>query len=174
MKNRLQAASMMIATGMLLIAMARAEVGTEGVSFPVERGDTYINLFGPDWEKAYRQNKMTVMRDGRPITSPDILVKGSIIAVSADVHLSPRAWGRVNALQQRRAQLLARLEALDEPRLAEMPQVQANAAECLRLLNNNLRFAANVEFATREVAHLERLVQHQLLSVPRQKTRPTS
>ena len=148
MKNRLQAASMMIVATSLLTATTQAEAVRAPVNFRVERGDTYINLFGRDWEKAYRQNKMTVMRDGKPITSPDILVEGSVISISADVHLSPRAWARVNALRQRRTQLAAKLAAL-EPRLADNPQAQTAVAECRRLLENDLRFAADVEFAAR-------------------------
>ena len=44
-----------------------------------ERGDTYLNLFGNDWQKAFRQNRIMVMRQGRPLVSPDILVQGQIL-----------------------------------------------------------------------------------------------
>ncbi|HEY6344097.1 MAG TPA: hypothetical protein VIY49_21590 [Bryobacteraceae bacterium] len=140
-----------------LIVPVHAE-STSGVTFRIERGDTYMNLFGADWEKAYHQNKTTVVRSGRPVTSPDILVEGSILTVSRDVHLSARALARLATLQRRREQLKARLVSLG-PTLSKLPEAQAIAVQCRDLLNNDLRFAADVEFAEREVAHLERLAR---------------
>lgn len=140
-----------------LIVPAYAE-STSGVTFRVERGDTYLNLFGADWQKAYHQNKMAVVRSGRPVTSPDILIEGSILTVSGDVHLSARALARVATLQHWREQLKARLDSLG-PALSKLPETHAMAVQCRDLLNNDLRFAADLEFAEREVAHLERLAR---------------
>src|SRR5262249_35141046 len=50
----------------------------------------------------------------------------------------------------------ARLVSLG-PTLSNVPEAQVIALQCRDLLNNDLRFAADVEFAEREIAHLERL-----------------
>jgi hypothetical protein len=155
MTTRLRTAIMGAATMALVISTAAARPAN-GTSFRVAKGDTYINLFGPDWEKAYRQNKVTVMRAGHPTSSPDILVEDAILTVTNDVELTQRAWSRVQALQQRRSDLQARLVSLI-PKLTDDPGAQQAAAECQRVLGNALRFAADVEFAEHEIAHLERL-----------------
>jgi hypothetical protein len=154
MKRNATLIALMLAA-LAVIVPVHAE-SVSGVTFRIERGDTYLNLFGANWEKAYHQNKMTVVRSGRPVTSPDILIEGSILTVSRDVHLSARALARVATLQHRREQLKARLVSLG-PTLSNVPEAQVIAVQCRNLLNNDLRFAADVEFAEREVAHLERL-----------------
>jgi hypothetical protein len=139
------------------------------VSLRVEQGDTYTNLFGPDWQKAYRQNKMTVVRNGRPVTSADILIEGSVISVTGDVRLTPRASARLAALSKRRSDLTGRLADL-APRLATAPQAQAVAEECRKQLADDKHFAADVDFIEREIAHLEALV----LTVDVPRPRPQS
>jgi hypothetical protein len=134
-------------------------------TFRVEKGDTYTNLFGQDWEKAYRQNKVTVIRGGRPVTSPDILVEGSEISVTGDVRLTARASARVAALNKRRAELRARLTAF-APKLAQSPEALAAMEDCRRILDNDVHFGADVEFASGEVARLEFLVHNALAPQP--------
>jgi hypothetical protein len=102
------------------ISTASAQPLADSISFRVDKGDTYINLFGQDWEKAYRQNNLTVVRAGHRISSPDILVEDSVITVSGDVELTPRAWSRVQMLQRRHADLQARLAPL-APKLFDQP-----------------------------------------------------
>jgi LPXTG-motif cell wall-anchored protein len=153
------------AIAVLVISNASAQTPTGSISFLVTKGDTYINLFGPGWEKAYRQNKVTLMRAGRAVSSPDILVEGSILTVTSDVDLTRRASSRVQALQQRRVELQARLEAL-APKFVSFPEAQRAVADCLRLLESVPQFAADVEFADREVSHLERLARNRSVSLP--------
>jgi hypothetical protein len=117
MRTSLRTAITGVAVAALIISTANAQTLAASISFRVAKGDTYINLFGPDWAKAYRQNKVTVMRAGRPISSPDIL---GTITVSGDVELTPRAWSRVQMVQQRHADLQARLAALT-PKLVDHP-----------------------------------------------------
>lgn len=136
----------------LTLAARAAEPG--GHSFRVERGDTFSNLFGPDWQKAYEQNKVTVFRRGSPVNSPDVLVEGMVVRVSSDVSLTPRAAARCTALTSRRERLGERLAALEQ-RLRDDAQASAAAAQVRRLLEDPLRFPADVEFAERQVEYLE-------------------
>jgi hypothetical protein len=163
MRARSEAITFGAAIAVLVISTLSAQTPTGSISFRVTKGDTYINLFEPGWEKAYRQNKVTLMRAGRAVSSPDILVEGSILTVTSDVDLTRRASSRVQALQQRRADLQARLEAL-APKFVSVPEAQRAVADCLRLLESVPQFAADVEFADREVSHLERLARNRSVS----------
>lgn len=155
------------ATALLVLALLSAARADEphAVSFRVERGDTFSNLFGSDWQKAYEQNRLTVFRRGRPVTSPDILLEGMVVRVSSDVGLTPRAVARCGALSARREHLAARLAAL-EGRLSGDPRAQGLAADTRRLLEDDLRFAADVDFAARQVEHLESLSRSPTLPEP--------
>lgn len=159
MKHHLRAVTILIAVAIMGTVTARATASTGMVSFRVEKGDTYTNLFGPDWEKAYRQNKVTVIRGGKPVTSPDILIEGSVVSVTEDVRVTPKASSRLAALKQRRAELETRLASL-MPNLVTVPEGQATAEECRRRLSSQQQFAADVDFAARELAHLEKLAQN--------------
>jgi hypothetical protein len=147
-----------IAMTILITIPAVAQTST--ITFRVIRGDTYMNLFGPDWEKAYRQNRMTAVRAGHTLTSPDLLVENSIVTVSPEVRLTPRAWNRLQELQQRRTALKSRLDTLT-PKLREDPGLQRTAAECRSLLDSGPRLAYDIPVAEEEIAHLERLVGNQ-------------
>jgi hypothetical protein len=140
----------------LVLASALAARANEpaGVSFRVERGDTFTNLFGPDWQKAYEQNRVTVFRQGRPVNSPDVLVEGMVVRVSSDIVLTPRAAARCGALNARRERLSARLSALEATPGGDARAREA-AAQTRRLLEDALRFPADVEFAERQVEYLE-------------------
>jgi len=169
MKQHLRTVKALVAVAILGAITGVASESAGVVSFRVDRGDTYTNLFGPDWEKAYRQNKVTVIRGGRSVTSPDILVEGSVISVTEDVRLTSRASARVAVLNQRRTELRARLTAL-APKVATAPATLAAVEECRKLLDSEEYFGADVEFAAREVAQLERLVQN--ADVPRPTSQP--
>lgn len=153
MRRKRHAALAAAVTVMVLTLAARASEPW-GVSFRVERGDTFTNLFGPDWQKAYEQNKVTVFRREAPVTSPDVLVEGMVVRVSSDVSLTPRAAARCGALNARRERLSARLAAL-EAGLGDDTQTHEAAARVRRLLEDPLRFPADVEFAERQVEYLE-------------------
>lgn len=155
MKSRLYIGFAVIAAALVLVSGVYAGSGDRKLSFRVERGDTYLNLFGPDWQKAYRQNKLTVIRKGRPVTSPDILVEGTIITVTPDVHLTPRAQTRSTDLKRRRMELSVQLTTI-EPSLRNVPQMQSVAEECRQLLTDDLRFAADVDYVARELENLQR------------------
>src|SRR5437868_2563845 len=93
MRQKTSAALAAAVMALALLQVARADE-TRTVSLRVERGDTFLNLFGSDWQKAYEQNRLTVFRQGRPVTSPDVLVEGMVVRVSSDVALTPRAVAR--------------------------------------------------------------------------------
>ncbi len=143
-----------LAAAVTVMALAARASEPWGVSFRVERGDTFTNLFGPDWQKAYEQNKVTVFRREVPVTSPDVLVEGMVVRVSSDVSLTPRAAARCGDLNARREQISARLAAL-EGRLGDDARAREAAARVRRLLEDPLRFSADVEFAERQVEYLE-------------------
>jgi len=171
MKTSLRTAIVGAVIAVLISSTTNAQMPTGSVSFRAESGDTYISLFGPDWQKAYRQNKVTVIRKGHPVSSPDILVEDSIVTVSGDVKLTQRGWSRVQVLQQRRAQLQARLAAL-KPNLPDDQGARKAATDCQHLLESAPRFAAEVDFAGQEIAHLERLSCNKPASRPVQTRAP--
>jgi hypothetical protein len=104
---------------------------------------------------------VTVIRSGKPVSSPDILIENTIITVTADVRLTPRASSRMDALNQQRQELGAKLAEL-APKLSKMSNAQATVSECQHILNDDLRFGADLDFVARSIAHLERLAQNQL------------
>ena len=156
-----------LATWMMALTLLPAVRADEPrtISFRVEYGDTFTNLFGSDWQKAYEQNKLTVLRKGRPITSPDILIEGMIVRVSSDVGLTPRAVARCGELRKRREQLAARLTALGL-QIGDDLQARSVAADARQLLEDDLRFAADVDFVARQVEYLESLARHPATSTP--------
>lgn len=127
-----------------------------GVTFRVERGDTFRNLFGKDWYEAWRQNRIVVMRDGRALSSPDILLEGAVVTVTAGVHLTPRAQARVVNLADRRAQLGQRLEEIDR-RLARSGRGQELLATCRRGLAELDSHPQRTEELTWQLEELEAL-----------------
>lgn len=151
----------MIAAVMLLTLTisrpAAAVPAGAGVSFRVERGDTYTSLFGHDWQKAFAQNRIVVVRDGKLVCSPDILVEGAVISVSADVRLTPQAQSRCAEIEQAREHLIARLARVEHALGSSDPDVQA----CKRLLSGSAQYVASAEFAAERIALLEnRSTQH--------------
>jgi hypothetical protein len=137
----------------VITTVTAAELHSGGhIVFRAERGDTFGNLFGPDWQKAFDQNQTTVIRNGKPVTSPDILLEGAILHVGGDVRLTPRALGRMDSLVKRRAALRQRLEGLTG---STGPAAAARAADLRRMLNDDLRYVSDLEFIEREVSTLE-------------------
>lgn len=163
MKRKTMTTLAALVMALTLLSAARADE-PRTISFRVERGDTFTNLFGSDWQKAYEQNKLTVFRKGRPITSPDILIEGMVVRVSSDVGLMPRAVARCGDLRKRREHLSARLAALEQ-QIGDDPQARSVATDARRLLDDDLRFAADVDFAARQVEYLESLSQRSAMSV---------
>jgi hypothetical protein len=164
MRRGTSAALAAMVMGVALLHVVRAEE-PRTISFRVEHGDTFTNLFGSDWQKAYEQNKLTVFRRGRPITSPDILIEGMIVRVSSDVGLTPRAVARCGELRERRDQLSAKLVALEQ-RLSDDTQARETAAETRRLLEDEMRFAADIDFAARQIEYLEEMTRRPAIPVP--------
>lgn len=121
------------------------------IVFRAEHGDTFGNLFGADWQKAFDQNQTTVIRNGNPVTSPDILLEGAILHVSADVRLTSRAIGRVDSLVKRRAALGQRLDGL----AGSAGPAALRATELRRILNDDLRYVGDLDFIEREISKLE-------------------
>lgn len=116
-----------------------------------ERGDTFGNLF-VDWQKAYDQNRTTVIRNGKPVTSPDILLEGATLRVTGDVRLTQRAITRMDSLVKRRATLLQRLTNLV---VKVTGPTAPRAAELRRMLDDDLRYAGDIDFIEHEVSKLE-------------------
>lgn len=142
-----------------LLVMAAITAGAPGEPQPsaqivirAEHGDTFGNLFGADWQKAFDQNRTTVIRKGKPVTSPDILLEGAILRVTGDVRLTPRAIARVDTLVKRRAALRQRL--VDLVTKTSVPAA-LRAAELRRLLDNDFRYAGDMDFIEHEIAKLE-------------------
>ena len=121
-------------------------------------GDSFIALFGNSWQRVAACNRFTAVRNGRVVTSPDLLVTGSWIRIPAGTPMTPEAAARAGALAQQRLALLERLERLPIDRLDADDRA---AAELLRnLLNDNVRFASDEQFTARELAYLEDLAAH--------------
>jgi hypothetical protein len=116
----------------------------------VERGDTFSNLFGPDWEKAFEQNRKTVMRRGVAVTSPDILIEGSILRISGNVHLTPRALERVKGLAWRRIELRDFLTQVG----FGGGRTRERASELLRDLDDDLQYVTDLDYIEREAVRL--------------------
>jgi hypothetical protein len=151
----------------LLLALGTVVQAEESrkISFRVETGDTFTNLFGSDWQKAYQQNQLTVFREGKPVTSPDLLIEGMIVRVSLDVGLTPRAVARCGELRARRDRLAARVATLEQQG-GENVEAKAAVLQARRLLGDDLRFAADVDFAARQVEYLETLVNRPATPLP--------
>lgn len=168
--QQLSTTAVLIALAVVTAATTRADNGSPAtIAFRVQQGDTFSNLFGPDWEKAYRQNRVTVVRSGRPVTSPDVLIEGSIVAVTPDTRLRPRAVARLSALSHRREELSAQLAQL-APMLARVPAAQVFAAECREILANDIRFASDLDYLARQITQMRRLADsYEPLPPPRQR-----
>ncbi len=63
----------------------------------VEKGDSYISLFGDDWQKVYNTNNTIRFCDkkGRVIQTPDKLVIGTKLHIPPHTHLRQRAVKRL-------------------------------------------------------------------------------
>ena len=147
----------MVVTPVILLTTTFTVLGASAVQQPVsgpvvlraERGDTYLNLFGTDWQKAFRQNHITVIRAGRPLVSPDILVQDQILQVTGDVFLTNRALQRVRGLAERRNNLQRRLSVL-----ASRGGEAGAKAVALRGDLDALRYAADIDYLEREADRL--------------------
>jgi hypothetical protein len=142
---------------LMLASLASGAAGQQArISLKVKAGDTFTNLFGADWEKAYRQNRVILFRNGKPVSSPDLLIEGTIVRVSSDVGLTPRAVARCGELRARRDDLAGRVKALAETVAGD--EAAARVLDQVRqVLRDDLTFAANVELATRQLQQLETL-----------------
>jgi len=153
----------MVITPVILLTITLTVLGAlpeqQSVRTPVvlraERGDTYLNLFGTDWQKAFRQNRITVIRDGRPLVSPDILVQGQILQVTGDTFLTARACQRVRGIAERRAALQRRLSVF----AARGGDAGEKAAALRSALDDDLRYAADLDYLEREADRLHSATQ---------------
>ena len=136
-----------------------------------EPGDTFIALFGDAWERVSACNRFTAIRNGQVISSPDLLVAGSWIRIPAGAPLTPAAAARASALEERRLALLDRLNRLPIERLDA--DNRAFAEHCRALLNDNIRFALDEQFAARELTYLEELAAHPAPETPNGWVTPT-
>ena len=78
---------------------APAQVADDGCAnittvIQAEPGDTFISLFGNNWEAVAACNRFTAVRDGQMMTSPDLLVAGSWIRIPSGTPLTQPAAGR--------------------------------------------------------------------------------
>jgi hypothetical protein len=139
----------LIATAATLAAVG-APPNNKPVMLRVEHADTLLNLFGQDWEKAFLQNQITIIRGGKPVLSPDILVEGQVLRVSADTHLTPRAINKANGLADRRAAL--------KQQLTELGGKGGPDAELIGKLRHTLaddvQYAADIDYLEREAGRL--------------------
>src|SRR4051794_23226671 len=96
MKKNMYFAAIVI-SGLLLgpVAVA-AQPGLPGptIVLRVEPGDTLLTLFGDDWLRAWTGNQIYVRRHGVLVSSPDILIAGTMLHVPRDIRMTPRALGR--------------------------------------------------------------------------------
>lgn len=134
----------------ILGASAAQQPASMPVVLRAEPGDTYFNLFGADWQKAFRQNRITVIREGRAIVSPDILVEGQILQVTSDTLLTDRALKRVRGLVERRATL----QRLLSTAISRGGEARAKASELNQALVDDLRCVADLDYLEREAARL--------------------
>ena len=156
-----------IALSILLFTSCFASAGNEQeyLFFKVMKGDTFIRLFGSDWEKAWNENKIWVVRDGELVSSPDILIEGVVLRVPSTLQLTHRAAVRLEDLRRQRQELLQRLQRLKAtPRGSALPDYAPRLADCEHLLADETRFAQNVEVAETLLAQLEMLTRARITS----------
>lgn len=120
------------------------------IMFRAEPGDTFQGLFGKDWQRAWEQNRMTVIRKGKPLVSPDILVEGAVLPVTDDVYLTPRAAQRVKELVERRVMLRRHLSEV----VKKGGALGVRAEELRRMLDDDTRYGADLDYLDREVNRL--------------------
>ncbi len=143
-----------VITPVILLTITLTVPGASAAQQPVvlraDRGDTYLNLFGADWQKAFRQNRITVMREGRPLVSADILVQGQILQVTFDTFLTARALQRARSIAERRVALQRRLSVI-----AALSGDAGEKTVALRnVLDDDLRYAADLDYLEREADRL--------------------
>lgn len=126
---------------------------TKTLVMRAERGDTFSNLFGRDWQKAFEQNRIVVWRNGAPISTPDILIEGATLSVTDDVELTPRALERIETIRTARRALLAQIEVL-ERKTGGGAVTTTITAELRRAVLDDVRFGADLAFLERRVAQL--------------------
>ena len=148
---------------------APAQVADDGCAnittvIQAEPDDTFISLFGNNWEAVAACNRFTAVRDGQMMTSPDLLVAGSWIRIPSGTPLTPAAAARAGALEQRRLALLDRLNRLPVEGLDV--DSRGLAERCRALLNDNIRFAPDEQFASRELTYLEELAARPARETP--------
>jgi hypothetical protein len=156
MKLNIHCRTMAVAA-IILLTLTFTVLGASTVQQPAntpvvlraERGDTYLNLFGNDWEKAFRQNRITVVRGRRPLVSPDILVQGQILQVTGDTFLTARALQRARSIAARRDALQHRLSAF-----ASREGDVGRKAIALRSALDDLRYVADLDYIERETDRL--------------------
>jgi hypothetical protein len=98
------------------------------------------------------------------MTSPDLLVAGSWIRIPSGTPLTPAAAARAGALEQRRLALLDRLNQLPVEGLDV--DSRGLAERCRALLNDNIRFAPDEQFAARELTYIEELAARPTRETP--------
>lgn len=157
MKSHLIAGAIVLSAALTGVASANelAKGSNNILIIRAEKGDTFANLFGQDWQKAYQENKMTVIRRRKPVTSPDILIEGCLIRVSSGMHLTQRALSRIDAFTKRRNDARAKLANL-KPDISALPGAQGVAAACHRILDTDLLSATELDFVDSVVGVLER------------------
>lgn len=116
-------------------------------------GDTYIGLFGSAWEDVADCNPQTFIRDGQPVTSPDLLAAGSIIHIPDGTPLTPVVTERLQALEKERTELIDRLNALQNAPLDDRDR--KTMSETRELLNSQIQFASDTDYARRQIEYLE-------------------
>lgn len=120
-------------------------------------GDTYIALFGPAWQQVANCNPQTFIRNGVPVTSPDLLAAGAMIRIPEGTPLTPAVTERLQTLERQRTELMDRLNALEN---AALDDGDRTAMSQIRdLLNNRIRFASDTDYAKRQIEYLESAVR---------------
>jgi hypothetical protein len=137
---------------------ALAQSGGDYLYMRVLPGDTLVGLFGPSWQGVWHDNEVAVVRDGREVLSPDILIAGSILRVRRGTTLTALAASRLRDAGRHRASAARRLEQFRRA-LAGRDEAQAPLAELERLISSEERFVMDEELIDSTLKHLEATTQ---------------
>jgi len=87
---------------------------THETSLQVEPGDSFIGLFGTDWQRVLDANRDVAFRDQQGRLLPDRLVSGVRLVVPAGTYITDDALARINRCAETKAAALAALAAAQE------------------------------------------------------------
>ncbi|MDP2646308.1 MAG: hypothetical protein Q8P24_15325 [Desulfobacterales bacterium] len=129
--------------------------------FFVEPGDTYIGLFGADWEKVFQANQNMAFYDkaGKLIQSPDWLVVGTRLMAPKGAYLTQRAMERLNRYEKIKIEAL---QALEEAKTFVRPELKDRTAvyeQALNLLDEARQAAQGTAYGFKNFIESKRLAE---------------